>query len=68
MASSVEQFQFLDEEGRQEIYKWSQKRRKKYEGFRRFLYLMKIFAFDKSVCFIFCESCLFSEIVSSLAK
>ena len=49
MVSSFEQFQFLDEEGRQAIYKWSQSRQKKYKGFGRFVYLMKIFAFDKSV-------------------
>eukprot|EP00795_Rhopilema_esculentum_P017164 gene17164-8706_t len=49
MASSYEQFQFLDEEGRQEIYKWSKRRQKKYKGFGRFFYLMKIYAFDKSL-------------------
>ena len=47
--ASFEQFQFVDEEGRQEMYKWSERRRKKYRGCGRFLYLMKIFAIDKSV-------------------
>ncbi len=48
---SFKQFQFVDEEGRQEMYKWSEKRRMKYKGFRGFLQFMRIFAFDKGVSY-----------------
>eukprot|EP00794_Sanderia_malayensis_P000445 gene445-1086_t len=49
MTKAFQQFQFFDEEGRQKIYQWSEKRRRKYRGFTGFLQFMKIFAFDKSL-------------------
>ena len=50
--SSFERLEFLDTEERVKIYEWSERRRKKYRGFRKNLYLQEIFAFDKGVSLI----------------
>ena len=49
-------FDFIEEEGRQDIYHWCEKRQRKYHGFRKSLLGFRIFAFDLNLLRSFIEN------------
>ena len=49
-------FDFIEEEGRQDIYNWCEKRQRKYHGFRKSLLGFRIFAFDLNLLRSFIEN------------
>ena len=53
MAFSTQKLDFVDEEGRESIYKWSERRRKKIKGIRKSIYVFRIFAVDLNVSIAF---------------
>lgn len=55
-AKTFSKFDFIEEEGRQDIYHWCEKRQRKYHGFRKSLLGFRIFAFDLNLLRSFIEN------------
>lgn len=47
---------FIEEEGRQDIYHWSERRERNYKGFRKSVHVFRIFAFNTNLLRSFFEN------------
>lgn len=54
---------FVDEEGRHDIYNWSERRQLKYQGFRKSLHILQIYAFNTHLLRSFVENFNFMVIL-----